>query len=409
MAGLGRDRRRLRDLWQRTAYPGVAATLPVAGAALIIAAGCGAAARFGPERLLSIWPMRWTGKISYSLYLWHWPLLILMPDALGHPLTLAERLLAIAVAVGLSVLTYVFIEQPFQHQQVFVARPRRAFALGSALIGSSLVVALILPGMLTIPGGTHHELAAAVTPIASGNPVASPADGTGGADATNQPSSSQGPGTAVVPLPSPATDAQIAAAVALAATQHALPTDLSPDLTKASHDFPNTKGCEVVAPVLTPKLPCDDFGAPSGTKDVVLIGDSHAGMWLDGVSAVARANNWKLTVYTKTDCPIGNYQDLVDPVLKRTYTECNTWRTNMIAAIGATHPALVIIGSLARPIAAREPAGLKTSIQQIEEPEPRSPSWPTSPCRARSAVFPTACRCIRQRSKTARSRARLPH
>ena len=64
--------------------------------------------------------MRWTGRISYSLYLWHWRLLILIPDAVGHPLTLLQRCAAISAAVLLSVVTYVFVEQPFQHQRILV-------------------------------------------------------------------------------------------------------------------------------------------------------------------------------------------------------------------------------------------------------------------------------------------------
>jgi peptidoglycan/LPS O-acetylase OafA/YrhL len=359
-----------------TAYPGTVAALPVVGAGLIIAAGCGAAARMGPEPLLRIWPMRWTGKISYSLYLWHWPLLILLPDALGRPLGLAGRLTAIALAVVLSVVTYFVIEQPFQRQQILVARPQRALLLATGLIGASTAVALVLPGLVTIPGGHTSNptaLPAAVAPVASAGAAASTTSAvasTGPAasavpSASATPSASAKPSASATAIP-PATAAQIAAGIALAATQTHLPDDVAPSLQKAPHDFPNNKGCEVVPAALTPKLPCSGFGDPLGTTQVVLLGDSHAGMWLDGLSSVAVTNHWQVTVYAKSDCPVGDYPDLVDPMLKRTYTECNTWRTNVIARIVATKPALVVIGSLARPIAAREPTGLETSIKQIE-------------------------------------------
>jgi len=303
-----------------TIYPGAAAVLPVAGAALIIAAGCGAAPSLGPERLLKIWPMRWTGRISYSLYLWHWPLLILIPDAVGHPLTLAERCTAVSAAVLLSALTYVLVEQPFQHQRILVTKPHRGLALGLGLIATSVAAALVVPAMLALPAGVA---------------VATP-------DSTH-----------------------IQAALAAAATQKQLPNTVVP-LAQASTDYPNSDGCEVDDSAELPKLPCNGFGDPAGTAQVVLIGDSHAGMWLGAVNAIAVANHWKLAFFAKSGCPIGDYPDFVSPTLKRTYTECNAWRPTAIADAVALHPALIIVGSQARPIAATDPNGLEKSIASLK-------------------------------------------
>jgi peptidoglycan/LPS O-acetylase OafA/YrhL len=355
-----------------TAYPGTAAVLPVAGAGLIIAAGCGTAARFGPESFLKIWPMRWTGKISYSLYLWHWPLLILLPDALGHPLAAKTRVIAIAIAVVLSVATYFLIEQPFQHQQALVAKPQRAFGLAAGLISASVAMALILPGLLTIPGGggtTAPSLVAASQPADPGNPTASaPAASTGattgGQPVAGQPSTSPS-ASASTTADGTSVDPQLLPVLQLAAAQTSLPGNLTPSLTKAP-EFPVTKGCEVAIPTTAPKLPCNQWGDPHGTKQVVLIGDSHAGMWIDGLSAVALANHWQLTVHTKDDCAVGYYPDLIKDTLKRVYTECNEWRKTVIAEIVAMKPALVIIGSRTREIATTEPNGMETSIKQIE-------------------------------------------
>ena len=57
-------------------------------------------------------PMRAIGRVSYSWYLWHWPVLLLMPALLGHPLGLPARLAARPVSGGLAVLTLHFIENP---------------------------------------------------------------------------------------------------------------------------------------------------------------------------------------------------------------------------------------------------------------------------------------------------------
>ncbi len=66
--------------------------------------------------------MRAIGRVSYSWYLWHWPVLVLTPALLGHPLGLAGRLAAALVSGVLAVLTLRFIENPLR----FAAPIRRS-------------------------------------------------------------------------------------------------------------------------------------------------------------------------------------------------------------------------------------------------------------------------------------------
>ncbi len=96
-----------------TLYPGTAALLPTLGAALVIGAGCATPSQ-GCGRVLASSPMRAIGRISYSWYLWHWPVLLLAPALLGHPLGLAARLAAALVSGALAVLTLRFIENPLR-------------------------------------------------------------------------------------------------------------------------------------------------------------------------------------------------------------------------------------------------------------------------------------------------------
>ena len=80
-----------------TPYPGMAALLPVVGTALVIIGGSATSA--GPSRWLSASVPRWLGRISYSLYLWHWPILVLVPIAIGiDSLGLRLGLAAVAIA-----------------------------------------------------------------------------------------------------------------------------------------------------------------------------------------------------------------------------------------------------------------------------------------------------------------------
>lgn len=96
-----------------TPYPGTASLLPTVGTALVIGAGLRAAT--APERLLlSRKPFQLLGKLSYSLYLWHWPALILAPYVLGTTLSLGEKLVVCALTVVLSMFSFVAVEEPFR-------------------------------------------------------------------------------------------------------------------------------------------------------------------------------------------------------------------------------------------------------------------------------------------------------
>jgi len=120
----------------RTPFPGLAALLPCLGAAAIILAG----QQNQPTavaRLLGSRPMAGIGLISYSLYLWHWPILILWTYHLNRPLTPLEAAMAIAAATGLSILSWRFVEQPFRR-----ARIGRLAPLWSILAGGAVLIAI---------------------------------------------------------------------------------------------------------------------------------------------------------------------------------------------------------------------------------------------------------------------------
>jgi peptidoglycan/LPS O-acetylase OafA/YrhL len=92
-----------------TPFPGYAALAPCVGAALIIASGAGHTTFV--SRMLATPAMVFTGKISYSLYLWHWPIFVFAAYQFGG-LSIVDRVGLIVAAYLLSVLTYWFVEQP---------------------------------------------------------------------------------------------------------------------------------------------------------------------------------------------------------------------------------------------------------------------------------------------------------
>ena len=133
-----------------TAYPDLAATAPTAGGLALIAAG--RAPGSPGALLLARTPLRWLGRISYSLYLWHWPVLVLgasflatadVPRAVatGSPL---QPLVLIAVSVLLAAVTWRLIEEPFRAGRLSHGGRRRAFAVASAAILSVAVTSTAL-------------------------------------------------------------------------------------------------------------------------------------------------------------------------------------------------------------------------------------------------------------------------
>ncbi len=125
----------------QTAYPGSLVAIPVVGAGLIIAGGV-AVPRSGTEVVLGLAPCRWLGKISYSLYLWHWPILVIAAEHAGkNTLPFSHNILPILVAVLASVATYRWVENPIRHSRL---SPRRSVMMGLTLVISTILTLTLI-------------------------------------------------------------------------------------------------------------------------------------------------------------------------------------------------------------------------------------------------------------------------
>ena len=125
-----------------TTYPGWAAVLPVGGAAAIIAGGM-AAGRWGAEMFLGTIVFRWIGRLSYSIYLWSWPILTITTQASSRGLTLLQRSLSIVGSIVLAAITFALIENPIRHSKRLVASRWKGIALGGVIIATVIVVATV--------------------------------------------------------------------------------------------------------------------------------------------------------------------------------------------------------------------------------------------------------------------------
>jgi peptidoglycan/LPS O-acetylase OafA/YrhL len=96
-----------------TPFPGATALPSVLGTALVIAAP----ASWINRRLLSVKPLVFVGRVSYSWYLWHWPLLAFMQILYGSKLPWVTGILVVAAAFAAAILSYYFVEQPFRRSR----------------------------------------------------------------------------------------------------------------------------------------------------------------------------------------------------------------------------------------------------------------------------------------------------
>ncbi|MEU8238804.1 acyltransferase family protein [Actinoplanes missouriensis] len=292
-----------------TAFPGSAALLPVLGSAAIIAAGCAAPAGSAAV-VLRTRPFQLIGRYSYSWYLWHWPVLMIGPAALGREPSLKLGLALSAASLLVAVASYHLVENPVRNRPWIKASARRGLAVGLAL--TAVTAGLSLAATRFTPS------------VATGDAVAE----TGG-------------------LLAGAADprAELRALLAEAAQQRTLPANLRPAPADAAKDQPviYRDHCHVDYPFVAADNPCV-YGDRSGSDAMFLLGDSHAAHWFPAVDAVARERGLKLFSRTKAACQAPSVL-VFNGVLKRPYQECAEWREKVFAEIDEQRPKFVVLSS----------------------------------------------------------------
>jgi len=296
-----------------TPFPGYAALVPSVGAALVIAAGIGRASTVG--RGLSVWPMRFVGDRSYTLYLWHWPVLILATEYVGHQISVATNLLLLVLALAISCVTYQWYENPIRRQQW--SGQATIFA-ASAAVASVILVAGVATQKLDAKG------LAIEMPQQSVSAPADLAQRPAIVSAKEEDLLLAAGDTSAKGLP------EVAAAVKAAAARAPLPAGLTPPISGVENDhYVPPSGCAAYDGETTSNI-CrlDDRSAG---RTVVLIGDSHALMWLP---AVLTLPGWTVVPLAKTACT---------PDKWRTSGECGDWYRWMVRQAKHLHPHVVLI------------------------------------------------------------------
>lgn len=325
------------------AFPGLIALAPVIGTMLVLAAGDDA--RTGPVLILRNAAMQWVGARSYSIYLWHWPALIIGEAAFDGPLSTTERIALIALSVIGADLSYRLVENPVRRSPALARRNTLTLGIGAGLVVVSITAGLALRGK-SVDLATD-VVATTPTFVTTTSAV--------------EPTTSEGSGTTVAPLPTNVVETTSAPttipegppppvvspteplqAVVDAVSTENVPKNLEPSLSGATGDKPiiYDDGCHLDAGSTEPGE-CI-FGDVSSTFTVALFGDSHAAQWFDALDTIAKQRGWRLLALTKLGCtPIE--QITYNSTVGATYPQCKPWRENVKKRLAAERAAVVFI------------------------------------------------------------------
>jgi peptidoglycan/LPS O-acetylase OafA/YrhL len=331
------------------AFPGFLALAPVVGTMLVLVAGDDAT--HGPVMILRNPVMQWIGARSYSIYLWHWPALIIGESALDGPLSAAERVVLVAGSVVVADLSFRFIENPVRHSRPLATRNNLALGIGAGLVVVSIGAGLVLRNksidlstdvVATTPTFvTSPSTATSPTTLPITSPDASPVTSVVDETTTSAPAET----TTTIPAGPPppvSSPTEPIAAVIEGINVDKVPKNLTPSLIEATGDKPiiYDDGCHLDAGSTEPGE-CV-FGDTTSSFTVALFGDSHAAQWFNALDSIAKQRGWRLLSLTKLGCtPIE--QITYNSTVGATYPQCRPWRANVKKRLAEERVAVVFI------------------------------------------------------------------
>lgn len=303
-------------------YPGTAALVPMIGTVLVIGAGCALPTR-GAGRFLGWAPMRAIGRLSYSWYLWHWPVLVLVPIALGHQLGLAGRIALVLISGGLGALTLRYIENPLRYAAPLRRSPKRSLVLGGGFTAVAACVGLVLLMVVQPPVGRGRPaptLTLTSAPVPAGSSI-------GAYDSAVRQAFTQ-----------------VQTAVAASADLQEVPSNLNPPLAGVESELEEIYfgGC-LRGPKERGHAECATGDTESSTT-VAVIGDSNAAMFFPAFQQVVDERQWRLLMLAKGNCPMIDLP-ISGPLasLAERFQHCREWRDLILNRLLDDPPQLVVV------------------------------------------------------------------
>ena len=298
-----------------TTFPGWAALAPVIGTIAVIAQ---ITARTPVNSALGTRVMTWIGERSYSLYLWHWPLLTLASVRFDG-LTPLQRAAALIATAALAASTFALVENPVRHSPLLMRNAHVSLAIGAT-------ITLVVAGGAFV--ASRHESRALT-----------------GYTAATSSSTSVLTTTPTVDFDSliRAEEFRLAEINAAAVRETLVPDNLQPAPEQAAKS--DVAGADIgcLGGFRDLESPECIVGDTSSTTKIVLFGDSHAAHWLPALRTAAMENKWQLVILTKRACP--STGETVPRTPTTAYPECDTWRENSLKRIERERPALVVMSN----------------------------------------------------------------
>ncbi len=319
-----------------TSFPGLAALVPVLGATAVLAAGS-----FGADllpslgRLLSWRPFTLVGAWSFSLYLWHWPVILFARERWGHDLDRPQVALVLAVTFALSAATFYFVEEPFRRGRVWRPRVRAMvlYPVSLALVGASAF-------------GGHLYIQAQIDDLAD-NPAIAVAD-------YRDAALDEDPAVAVVQ-----------ASVLAAEDGREIPGGLSPDLGDVRTSIAPLGDCDYREGM---RRLCPT-GDPDAQRSIAVLGDSHARAWGPTFTEIGADHGYAVHHFVYSGCP-ANGATRPDPANGSTWTACEDFKAWALEQVAELQPDLVVVANnayLGGEIATAQLDGLAWELEQLQQ------------------------------------------
>jgi peptidoglycan/LPS O-acetylase OafA/YrhL len=294
-------------------FPGTAALLPVLGTAALIVAGLDERPT-AVGRLLATKPLVRIGDWSYSLYLWHWPVIVLLRSNLGPEQfsALPVRLGALVLVVVLSWATFRWIETPFRRGLSW--RPtRRALLIYPASVAAVIGLVMVSTQVISYRLGEWSDAPAVAT--------------------TDYPDRQLGEDSYV---------ALVKASVLAAREGRPVPSDLTPGLLDLRSQTASLGDCDYRTGT-TDLCPVGDADAE---RSIVVLGDSHARALSPAVDAIGREHGYRVYVLVYSGCMATSLEQ-VDRATGRAWDECEEFKDWAGSTIESLSPELVVVSTSA--------------------------------------------------------------
>jgi peptidoglycan/LPS O-acetylase OafA/YrhL len=289
------------------AFPGYEAALPVLSAAALLLAAAHPGSTPVVSKVLGTSLLQRIGDWSYSLYLWHWPVIVIPQVSLGRTLSPTETVIAVLLTFQFGFLTYTYVEQPFRAGTFWRSR-------GRGLVLYPLSLAMVLPIVL---GG--QVVAERLGTERGDDPAISAAEfGIRGDQAKGL----------------------VRASVLAGQASAAIPSDLTPNLIDLSDDVADVGECDYQLP----ERPVCRRGDVDAERVLVVTGDSHARAWIPAFEQIAEEAGYAAYYFVKQQCTAA----FVDPGQLGTgepWPECEEFHEWVVDRVEELDPDLMVVAT----------------------------------------------------------------